>query len=61
MKKQFIFIAMITSILFAACKQQTKSVIPEKVVNNVISQLVEKHGILQEELIGKGVKQMAAL
>jgi len=61
MKRQFILIAMITSILFAGCKQQSQNTISETVVKNVISRLTEKHGEAQKELIEKGVKQMATL
>ena len=65
MKRQFIIIAMATSILMAGCKNQSQdqnqSAIPESTVNNVIKQLTEKYGESQKELIEKGVKQMANL
>lgn len=61
MKKQFIFIAMIISILTLGCKQKTHLVIPEKVVNNVVSQLTEKYGEQQKEVIERSIKQMASL
>ncbi|MDR0368869.1 MAG: hypothetical protein LBH82_07005 [Bacteroidales bacterium] len=61
MKKQFIFITMITGIFLTGCKEQMQSVISEKTVEDVVSQLVKQHGEHQKESIEKGVKQMASL